>query len=336
MIEYEELTSREKAAILMITMGKSASAMLYRHLKEDEIEQLTLDISAMRRIDPEVRNSVMNEFHEICIAQQFISEGGLDYAKEILEEAIGPEKTSRLMEKLTTSLHTRPFDFFKDADIDQILNFIQDEHPQTIALILSYLDKAKAASVIIELEDELQTDVVSRIATMGATSPEYIKEAERILERRISSMGTANQEVAGGLDAIVAILNMVDQTTERRILEAMEKEDEELTDEIRSRLFVFEDIAKMDNQAIQRVLRDMDNSDLAIALKGSSKEVTAAIFDNVSKRLQEQLKEDIELMGPVRVRDVEEAQQKIVNMIRRLEDAGEIVSVRGGEDEMIV
>jgi len=204
-----------------------------------------------------------------------------------------------------------------------ILNFIQNEHPQTIALILSYLEPKQSAQVLSSLDSALQIEVVSRIATMGTTSPEYIKEAERILERKLTSMGTSNKEIAGGLASIVNILNLVDRGTEKRILEQLEEEDEELTNEIRSRLFVFEDIAKLSSQAIQRVLR-------------ATKEVNKVIFENISKRLQEMIKEDMELMGPVRVREVEEAQQRIVNIVRKLEDEGEIISSRWGEDEMVV
>lgn len=330
------ISPREKAAILLISMGKNYSAKIYKYLSDEEIEQLTLGISAVRRVDPETRDAVLNEFREICLAQKYIFEGGLEYAKGILEEALGPQRTDELIQKLTSSLQARPFDFFRRADPEQILNFIQNEHPQTIALILSYLDPRQSSAVLRWLPSELQTDVVSRIATMGTTSPEYIKEAERILERKLTSMGTSKQNVAGGIESIVDILNSVDRGTEKYILESLEQEDEELANEIRSRLFVFEDIAKLSSQAIQRVLKDVDNSDLAVALKGATNEVSKLIFENISKRLQEMIREDMELMGPVRVRDVEEAQQKIVNIVRKLEDEGEIVTVRGNEDEMVV
>ena len=330
------ISPREKAAILLISMGKNYSAKIYKHLTDEEIEQLTLGISAVRRVDPETRDAVVNEFREICLAQKYIFEGGLDYAKGILEEALGAQRTGELIQKLTSSLQARPFDFFRRADPDQILNFIQNEHPQTIALILSYLEPRQSAVVLSSLPPGLQLQVVSRIATMGTTSPEYIKEAERILERKLTSMGTSNHNVAGGIDSIVDILNSVDRGTEKHILETLEKEDEELANEIRSRLFVFEDIAKLSNQAVQRILKDVDNSDLAIALKGATNEVGKLIFDNISKRLQEMIREDMELMGPVRVREVEEAQQRIVNIVRKLEDDGEIISARGGEDEMVV
>ncbi|MFZ5975291.1 MAG: flagellar motor switch protein FliG [Bacillota bacterium] len=331
-----KISPREKAAILLISMGKNYSAKIYRYLSDEEIEQLTLGISAVRRVDPETRDAVLNEFREICLAQKYIFEGGLEYAKGILEEALGPQRTGELIQKLTSSLQARPFDFFRRADPDQILNFIQNEHPQTIALILSYLDPRQSAAVLSSLPSELQIEVVSRVATMGTTSPEYIKEAERILERKLTSMGTSNQNMAGGIDSIVNILNSVDRSTEKHILESLEQEDEELANEIRSRLFVFEDIAKLSSQAVQRILKDVDNADLAVALKGATNEVSKLIFENISKRLQEMIREDMELMGPVRVREVEEAQQRIVNIVRKLEDEGEIVCARGSEDEMVV
>jgi flagellar motor switch protein FliG len=332
------LTTREKAAILMITLGREHSASLYRHLSEDEIEQLTLSITSMRRIDADVQAEVIEEFLEICIAQRFISEGGIDYARDVLESALGQEKAFELIHKLSSSLQVRPFDFVRKADAGQVLNILQNEHPQTIALTLSYLDPPQAAAVISSLSAEKQVDVIGRIAKMGVTAPDFVKEAERILERKLSSMGMSESMAVGGIDSIVEIINSVDRGTERFILEQLELADGELADEIRKRLFVFEDIAKMSNQAIQRVLREVDNNDLTIALKGAGEtsDVFKLIMSNVSKRLAEMIKEDIEMMGPVRVRDVEEAQQKIVNTIRKLEDAGEIITGRGGGDDVIV
>ncbi len=332
------LTTREKAAILMITLGKEFSAKIYKHLNEDEIEQLTLSITSTRRVDNEVQQEVIEEFLEICLAQKYISEGGIDYARDVLESALGKDKAYELINKLSSSLQVRPFDFVRKADPAQILNILQNEHPQTIALTLSYLDPAQAAAVIGSLSAEKQVDVIARIAKMGVTAPDYIKEAERILERKLSSMGMSESLAVGGIDSIVEIINSVDRGTERFILEQLELADGELADEIRKRLFVFEDIAKMSNQAIQRVLRDVENNDLTVALKGAGEgsEVFNLIMSNVSKRLAEMIKEDIEMMGPVRVRDVEEAQQKIVNTIRKLEDAGEIITGRGGGDDVIV
>ena len=332
----EKLTSKEKAAILLISLGKDYAARLYQYLSEDEIEQLTLSITNIRRVDTQTKESTLKEFHEICLAQNYISEGGIDYAREILEKAIGAQKAMDLIGRLSASLQTRPFDFIRNAEPGNVINLIQNEYPQTIALVLSYLDSRQAAAVLASLPQEKQTEVISRIANMGSAAPEYIKEAERILERRLSSMGLTGHTVVGGIDSIVEILNAVDRSTEKFILESLDLRDNELADEIRSKLFVFEDVAKLSGQAIQRVLKEIDNSELSVALKGTTPEVSKIIFANISKRLQEMLKEDMDLMGPVRVRDVEEAQQKIVNVIRRLEESGEIVIARGKEDEMIV
>lgn len=335
-LTVESLTPREKAAVLLISLGKDSSAQIYKYLSGEEIEQLTLTITSIRRVEPHVKDAVIEEFYEICMAQRYISEGGIEYARQILDSALGSDKASELIRKLSSSLQVRPFDFVRKADPSQVINFLQNEHPQTIALILSYLEAGQAGTILGSLPQEKQADVIARIATMGATSPEYIREAERILERKLSTMGAAEHTIVGGIDSIVAILNSVDRGTEKHILESLDEDDAELADEIRSRMFVFEDIVKLSNQAIQRVLKEVDNNELAIALKGATKEVSQLIFSNISKRLQDMIKEDMEFMGPVRVRDVEENQQKIVNIIRRLEDAGEVVISRGQEDEVIV
>jgi len=334
--DTRELTGREKAAMLLITLGPELSAQIFRHLKDDEIEQLTLEIANIRTVSPGEKERVLQEFYQICLAQQYITEGGIGYAKDILEKALGTEKTMDIINKLTVSLQVRPFDFVRKADPTQVLNFIQSEHPQTIALILSYLKPAQAAGVLSALSQDKQADVARRIAQMDRTSPEVIKEVERVLEKKLSSLVTEDYTAAGGIQAIVDVLNSVDRGTERYIMDTLEIEDSDLAEEIRKRMFVFEDILQLDNRAVQRFMREIDNSQLAIALKGSSEEVQNLIFANMSKRLAEQIREDLDFMGPVRLKDVEEAQQKIVNVIRKLEDAGEIVISRGGGDELIV
>ena len=330
------LSGREKAAILLVALGAQRASNIYKYLREDEIEQITLEIANLRKIDSETKQKVLEEFYEICLAQNYIAEGGIEYAKEVLEKALGSQKALELINKLTSSLQVRPFDFARKADPAQLLNFIQNEHPQTIALILAYLKPEQAAAILSALPQEKQADVASRIAMMDRTSPEVIKEVERVLEKKLSSMVTSDFTTAGGIQAVVDILLSVDRGTEKYIMEALEIQDSELAEEIKKRMFVFEDIVYLDNRSIQRFLREVDNSDLALALKGSSEEVSNVIFSNMSKRLQEIIKEDMQYMGPVRLRDVEEAQQKIVNIIRRLEDAGEIVIARGGGDEIIV
>jgi flagellar motor switch protein FliG len=270
------------------------------------------------------------------LAQEYISEGGISYAKEILERALGNQKAVDVINRLTASLQVRPFDFVRKADPAQLLNFIQGEHPQTIALILAYLKPQQAAQIVSALPQDKQADVARRIAIMDRTSPEIIKEIERVLEKKLSSMVTQDYTIAGGIQSIVDILNSVDRGTEKYIIETLEVQDTDLAEQIRKRMFVFEDIITLDSRAIQRVIREVENNDWALALKSSSEEVSKSIFTNMSKRLAEMIKEDMDYMGPVRLRDVEEAQQKIVNVIRKLEDAGEIVISRGGGDEIVV
>ena len=332
----EGLNGVQKAAVLLITLGPERSADIFKHLKEEEIEELTLEIANTRTVVPEVKEAVLDEFYQVCLAQQYIAEGGIGYAKKLLDAALGIEKAQEVIAKLTASLQVRPFEFVRKTDPSQLLNFIQDEHPQTIAMILSYLTSAQASMVLGALAPEKQADVARRIAMMDRTSPDVIKEVERVLERRLSSLVNQDYTIVGGVDKIVEILNTVDRSTEKHIMESLEIEEPELADEIRKKMFVFEDILLLDDRAIQRVLRDVDNNDLAIALKNANEEVQGVIFKNLSKRLAAMIKEDMEFMGPVRMKDVEEAQQKIVGVIRRLEDAGEIVISRGGGDEIVV
>ena len=336
MASSDEYTGVQKAAILLIALGPEKSASIFKHLKEEEIEELTLEIANTRSISPQTKEDVLNEFYQVCLAQQYIAEGGIAYAKELLEKALGEEKAQGVISKLTASLQVRPFEFVRKTDPSQLLNFIQDEHPQTIAMILSYLSAGQAAVIIGSLVPEKQADVAKRIAMMDRTSPDVIKEVERVLERKLSALVNQDYTIVGGVDAVVNILNTVDRGTEKHIMESLEIEEPELADEIRKKMFVFEDILLLDDRAIQRVLRDVDNNDLGIALKAANEDVQNVIFKNMSKRLATMIKEDMEYMGPVRMKDVEEAQQKIVGIIRKLEDSAEIVISRGGGDEIVV
>ena len=332
----EEMSGLEKAAVLLISLGPEKSVNVFKHLKEDEIEQLTLEIANTRSVSATKKEAVLDEFYEVCLAQQYIAEGGIGYAKELLEKALGSDKARDVIGKLTASLQVRPFEFVKKTDPTQLLNFIQDEHPQTIALILSYLSTSQASVIIASLSPEKQADVAKRIAQMDRTSPDVIKEVEKVLERKLASLVNQDYTIVGGVDAIVEILNTVDRGTEKHIIETLEIEEPELADEIRRKMFVFEDILSLDDKSIQRVLREVDNNELAMALKGSTEEVQTVIFNNLSKRLAVMIREDMEFMGPVRLKDVEEAQQKIVNVIRKLEDSAEIIISRGGGDEIVV
>ena len=334
--DTENVSGLQKAAILLIALGPERSANVFKHLKEDEIEELTLEIANTRNITPKVKDAVISEFYQVCLAQQYIAEGGINYAKEVLEKSFGADRAMDVIGKLTASLQVKPFEFIRKTDASQLLNFIQDEHPQTIALILSYLSAAQSALILSALPTDRQADVAKRIAIMDRTSPEVIKEVEKVLESKLSSLVNQDYTIIGGVDAVVEILNTVDRGTEKHIMETLEIEEPELADEIRKKMFVFEDILLLDDRAIQRVLRDVDNGDLATALKGSNEEVQNAIFNNLSKRLASMIKEDMEFMGPVRMKDVEEAQQKIVNVIRKLEESAEIVISRGGGDEIVV
>lgn len=334
--KVNDISGVQKAAILMIALGPEKSASIFKHLKEDEIEQLTLEIANTRSVSPAMKDNVMDEFYEICLAQQYIAEGGITYAKDLLEKALGVEKAKDVISKLTVSLQVRPFEFVRKTDATQLLNFIQDEHPQTIALILSYLPSSQSSAIISSLAPDKQTDVAKRIAQMDRTSPDVIKEVEKVLEQKLSSLVNQDYTIVGGVDSIVEILNTVDRGTEKHIMETLEIEEPELADEIRRKMFVFEDILSLDDKSIQRVLREVDNNELAIALKGSNEQVQNIIFNNLSKRLATMIREDMDFMGPVRLKDVEDAQQKIVNIIRKLEDSAEIIISRGGGDEIVV
>ena len=336
MAKTEEITGVQKAAILLIALGPDKSSNVFKHLKEDEIEQLTLEIAYTRSVSPAMKDAVLDEFYEVCLAQQYIAEGGIGYAKDLLEKALGSERAKDVIGKLTASLQVRPFEFVRKTDASQLLNFIQDEHPQTIALILSYLSSNQASAIISALAPDKQTDVAKRIAQMDRTSPDVIKEVEKVLEQKLASLVNQDYTIVGGVDSIVDILNTVDRGTEKHIMESLEIEDPELADEIRKKMFVFEDILSLDDRSIQRVLREVDNNELAVALKGSNEEVQNLIFSNLSKRLATMIREDMDFMGPVRMKDVEEAQQKIVNIIRKLEDSAEIIISRGGGDEIVV
>ncbi len=332
----DKMSGLQKSAILLITLGPEKSANIFKHLKEEEIEELTLEIANTRNVTTQIKEEITNEFYQLCLAQQYIAEGGIGYAKELLEKALGSEKAVSVISKLTASLQVKPFEFVRKTDASQLLNFIQDEHPQTIALILSYVSASQASMIISALPPERQADVAKRVAMMDRTSPDIIKEVEKILESKLASLVNQDYTIIGGVDAVVDILNAVDRGTEKHIMETLEIEEPELADEIRKKMFVFEDILLLDDRAIQRVLRDVDNNDLAVALKGANEQVQTAIFNNLSKRLSAMIKEDMEYMGPVRMKDVEEAQQKIVNIIRKLEDSAEIVISRGGGDEIVV
>ena len=331
-----ELTNQEKAAILFIALGPEYSAKLFQHMDDDEIERITLEIASHKQVSAEMKANVISEFYQMAMAKDYISTGGLEYAQNVLEKALGAEKAMDIINRLTTSLQVRPFDFLRKTDPSQLLTFIQNEHPQTIALIIAYLEPDQAATVLGSLPTDVQADVARRIAVMDLTSPDIIREVERVLERKLSTLVNQDFTTAGGVEAVVEVLNRVDRTTEKSILEALEVDNPELAEEIKRRMFVFEDIVLLDDRSLQMVLREVDNKDLSLALKATPSEVSDKVYKNMSKRAADMLREEIEFMGPVKIRDVEEAQVKVVNIIRALEEKGEIVVSRGQGDEMFV
>lgn len=300
------------------------------------MERLSLEISAIQKIDSELKEEIMEQFHQIAIAQDYISQGGVGYAKTVLEKAFGKQEAVNIINRLTSSLQVKPFDFARKADPNQVLNFIQGEHPQIIALVLSYLDPEQAGQILSALEEDVQADIARRIATMDSTPPDIVSDIEQILERNISSSLIEDYTQTGGVQAVVEVLNQVDRSTERTILDTLEIQDPELAEEIKKRMFIFDDIVILDNRAIQRIIREVDNDDLRLSLRVASDEVKDVIFKNMSQRMAETFKEEMEYMGPVRLRDVEEAQSRIVGTIRRLDEIGEIVIARGGGDDIIV
>ncbi len=329
------LSGRQKAAILLVSLGEQASAEVIKHMRQDEIDELTLEIAGVGNVNPEQRHAILQEFYDTAVAQAYITEGGVDRARALLDRALGSEKASEVMDRLSASIQVTPFEFLRRTDPAQILNVISNEHPQTVALIMAYLPSETAGEVISALPEELQSEVAMRIALMDRTAPEVIHEIERVLERKLSSVLSQDFTSAGGLTALVDLLNQVDRGTERTILDSLEDQNPELAEEVRRLMFLFEDIVLLDDRSVQQVLREVDAKDLGVALKGSSDQVQEQIFRNMSQRAAETIKEDLEFMGPVRVKQVEEAQQKVVAVIRRLEDAGTIIISRGSEDELV-
>ncbi|URZ00922.1 flagellar motor switch protein FliG [Clostridium felsineum] len=335
--DQQKLTGVQKAAILFITLGPEASASIIKKLPEREIQRITYEIANISSVKNQYKQEVLTEFIEMNKAKDYILEGGVDYARELLSKALGNQRAREILEKVAEETEQyRPFAIARKADAHQLLNVIMNEHPQTISLILCYLQADKAAQILSSLPEEVQNDVAYRIANMSNTSPMVIKEIEKVLNTKLSSVVRSDLTVIGGVTTLVDILNQVDRTTEKNITEGLEKENPELAEKVKESMFVFEDIITLDDAAIQRVLREVDNKDLGMALKGCSEEVAEAIYRNQSKRASAALKEDIEFLGPVRLVDVEKSQQKIVSVIRRLDDAGEIVISRGGEDAIIL
>lgn len=326
-----------KAAVLLVSLDAEASATILRQLDHEVVEDLTREIAQLDIIDVDMRGAVVEEFYNMALARRYAKQGGLAYARTLLEKAMPADKAKQVLKMIEQEVYKKPFAFLAKTDADNLMTFIQDEHPQTIALILSHVQSDKASSILAGLPLEKQLEVVTRIATMDNTNPEVIREVERGLEMRLSGIVSRTTQVVGGVEAVAAMLNLADRTTEKGILEAMEGEDPDLVEQIRRLMFVFEDILLVNDKGIQLVLKEIENEELSLALKTATEELCDKIFRNMSERAAQLIKEDMEYMGPVRVSDVELAQQKVVDIVRRLEDSGElIISGRGGEKEMIV
>lgn len=336
MARTNSLTTRQKAAVVLLALGPDVAGKICQHLPEEEVEQLMIEVARLGPVGHNDRNTIIAEFRELCMAQEVISEGGIDHARRFLETAFGADKANSMVGRVVQALQVLPFDFVKKTDPAQLLSFLQEEHPQTIALILVHLAPNQAAAVLSGLPQEVRAEVARRIAIMDRTPPEVIQEIEKVLKSKLSSVVTQNFTAVGGVKSLVEVLNWVDRTTEKTILENLTENSPELADEVKRLMFVFEDITQLDDASIQKVLREVDTKELSLALKTVPEEVQARILKNMSERAANMLREDMEFMGPVRLRNVEEAQQRIVGVIRRLEESGEIVTSRGGGEEMVV
>jgi flagellar motor switch protein FliG len=336
-VDSATITGPQKAAILLVQLGREKSALVLQSLRESEVEEVLNEIARLETIDNSVVDSVMEEFQELAAARRHYGKGGMDFAREILEASMGAEKAAELLKRMEASLVEMPFEFLRRADARQVLSFLQDEHPQTVALVLAHMRAEQAAVVLSGMPTDLQADVAHRVATMENTSPEVIRQVETILERKLSSLLQSNDfSAAGGLQPLIDIINNSDRATERLILEGLDRRDPALAEEVRSQMFMFEDILTLDDRSVQLVLRQVDSKELATALKGVSQEVRDKIMNNVSERAAVTLADEIEMLGPVRLATVEEAQASVITTIRTLEESGQIVISRGERDEYVV
>ena len=333
----EEISTIRKAAILLVSIPKEAASAVMNKLSANAIEDVTREIATLGSVTDDMREQVITEFHSLALAKAYSDQGGIDYARDLLAKSLPKDEADRIIAQIEHQVYSKPFSFLAKTESESLLTFIQDEHPQTIALILAHLTPQKSAEVLAGLQLEKQIEVVNRISRMEQTSPDVIKEVEKGLEHRLSGLMTERLQRVGGVQAVAEVLNLVDRQTEKAIMEAMEGDDPELVEEIRRLMFVFEDILLVNDRGIQAVLKEIDNTDLILAMRTATDELKKKIFSNMSERAVQMISEEMEYMGPVRVRDVEMAQQKIVDVVRRLEDSGEIVIAgRGGEGELVV
>ena len=333
----KDMNGVRKSAILLLSLDQDQAAEILKRLPGEAVEEVSREIASLGEVNMTNRREVFGEFYNQALANSYLSEGGLEYAKALLKKSLSEADADRVIKQVTQQVATTPFAFLQKAESENLLTFIQDEHPQTIALILAHLNPVKASEILVGLPSQKQIEVVKRIANMEQTNPEVIKEVERGLEHRLSDIVSQTFEKAGGVETVAEILNLADRSTEKGIMEGLEAEDPDLVEQIRRLMFVFEDILLVNDKGIQAVLKEVDNHELSLALKTASEELRQKIFKNMSERAAQLIQEDMQFMGPVRVSDVESAQQKIVDIVRRLEDSGEIIiSGRGGEKEMVV
>lgn len=333
--QQQQVKPSQKAAAVIIALGSDAASKIYKYLREDEVEQLTLEIARTTHLASEDLENILDDFYHLCLTQKVITDGGVEYARNVLEKAYGAQMASSLLDRVTKSLRSKAFEFLRKTDYKNLLTAIQNEHPQTIALILSYASPDQAATVIADLPQEKQVDVVQRIANMDRTLPDVIKIVENNLSNKFANVMSVDYTQFGGIDYVADVMNNMDRTNEKVIFDELNRKDAELSEEIRQKMFVFEDITTLDDMSIQRFLRDVDSKDLVYALKGSNQDVADVIFKNMSSRAADTVKSDLEYTHNVRLRDVEEAQQRIVGIIRNLESEGELVISKGGKDEII-
>ncbi len=335
LIGHQGLKGRQKAAALLIALGPEVSSEVLKHFKESEIETLTFEVFQLEKVTEEMKGQVLEECYHMALARDFITSGGADYARDMLVRALGKDKAQEVIERLASSRRPQRFSFARDSDPSQLAQFVSSEHPQTIALILSHLQATQAAQTMTHLPPEVRTEVALRIATMDRTPPEVVEQVEEVLKRKLSSMISRDFTSTGGTQFLVNMLTSVDRGTEKQILEYLDGANSELAAEVRKLMFVFDDLVRLDDRSLQRVLREVDSKDLSLAMRGTSEELQERIFRNQSTRAAQALREEMEIGGPVRLRQVEEAQQRIVNIVRRLEDSEEIVVQRGGEDVLV-
>jgi flagellar motor switch protein FliG len=325
-----------KAAILLIQLGKDKAASVMNHLSETEVELISAEIARLEAVSADESTSVLGEFRDLLTARAHVAQGGLSYAQQLLEQSLGADRASEIVERLNAAAVKMPFQFLHRADPAQLRSFIVDEHPQVIALLLAHMTADKASLLLSGLPPEQQAEVAHRIAVMDRTSPEIIRSVEAILERKLSSvLQPAEMSRVGGVDPLVNIINRSDRSTERQIVEGLESLDAALAEEVRSRMFMFEDIVQLDDRSVQQVLRQVDNGQLALALKGVSEQVRSKITSNMSERAAENLLDEVEMLGAVRLAQVEEAQQGVIRTIRQLEEQGQIMVRRGNDDEFV-